>query len=101
MLSVHEIFERNARCFPEREAFVCDGRRLTHAQYASRARRLASGLIRLGVRYQDRVAMLAMNGLEYYEAYAGAEFGGFILVPVNYRLAPAEVAHILRDSGAT
>ena len=41
-----------------------------------------------------------MNCLEYYEAYAAAEYGATILVPLNYRLAPPEIVHVLRDSGA-
>jgi acyl-CoA synthetase (AMP-forming)/AMP-acid ligase II len=100
MLTVTKLFERNARCFPQAEAFVCDERRLTHAQYASRARRLASGLHRLGLRHQERFGILATNCLEYYETYAAAEYGGTILVPINYRLAPAEIVHVLRDAGA-
>jgi acyl-CoA synthetase (AMP-forming)/AMP-acid ligase II len=100
MLTVSDLFERNARYFPGREAFVCDGRRLTHAMYSARARRLASALHRLGLKHQDRFAILAMNCLEYYEAYAAAEYGATILVPVNFRLAPAEIVHVLRDSGA-
>ena len=100
MLTVRDLFERNARCFPEQEAFVCGETRLSHAQYAARARRLASALHRLGLRRQDRLAMLATNCLEYYETYAAAEYGATILVPINYRLAPAEIVHVLRDSGA-
>jgi acyl-CoA synthetase (AMP-forming)/AMP-acid ligase II len=100
MQTLSELFERNARCFPDREAMVCDEQRLTHAQFASRARRLAASLHRLGLRRQDRFAILAMNCLEYYEAYAAADYGATIVVPVNYRLAPAEIAHILRDAGA-
>ena len=100
MLTVCDIFERNARYFPERDAFVCDGRRLSHAQYASRSRRLASSLQKLGLRRQDRFAILAMNCLEYYEAYAAAEYGATILVPVNYRLAGPEIVHVIRDAGA-
>jgi acyl-CoA synthetase (AMP-forming)/AMP-acid ligase II len=100
MLTVSDLFDRNARYFPQREAFVCDGRRLTHAAYSARARRLASALHRLGLKHQDRCGILAMNCLEYYEAYAAAEYGATVLVPVNFRLAPAEIVHVLRDSGA-
>ena len=100
MRTVKDLFERNARCFPERDALVFEGRRLTHAQFAARARRLASSLHRLGLRRQDRFAILATNCAEYFEAYAAAEYGATILVPLNYRLAPAEIAHQLRDSGA-
>jgi acyl-CoA synthetase (AMP-forming)/AMP-acid ligase II len=100
MLTVRDIFERNAHCFPRLDAWVCGEKRLSHSQYAARARRLASALHRLGLRRQDRFAILATNCLEYYESYAAAEYGATILVPINYRLAPAEVAHVLRDSGA-
>ncbi len=101
MLTVRHIFERNAHCFPRLDAWVYGERRLTHAQYAARARRLASALHRLGLRRQDRFAILATNCLEYYESYAAAEYGATILVPINYRLASAEIEHVLRDSGAT
>src|SRR6185295_2065551 len=88
MQTLAELFDRNARFFPEREALVCDGVRRTHAQYAERARRLASGLHGLGLRCQDRFAILAMNCLEFYEAYAASEYSATILVPINFRLAP-------------
>lgn len=99
MLTVSELFDRNARCFPERDALICGERRLTHDGYASRARRLADGLHRLGLGHQDRFGILATNCLECYEAYAAAEYGATIVVPVNYRLAPAEIVHVLRDAG--
>ena len=100
MRTVRELIERNARYFPNREAYVCGERRLTHAAYAERALRLASGLYELGLRRQDRLAILAMNCLEFYEAYAAAEVGSYIAAPVNYRLAAAEIAYLLRDSAA-
>ena len=53
-----------------------------------------------GLRHQDRFGILATNCLEFYETYAAAEYGGTILVPINYRLAPAEIVHVLRDAGA-
>jgi len=100
MRTVRELLERNALCFPNREALVFNEARLSHSTYAERALRLASGLYRLGLRRQDRVAMLAMNGVEIYETYAAAEVGGYIAVPINFRLAPPEIVQVLRDSGA-
>jgi acyl-CoA synthetase (AMP-forming)/AMP-acid ligase II len=100
MRTVRELIERNARYFPNREAFVCGDRRLTHAALAQRALCLAGGLYELGLRRQDRLAILAMNCLEFYETYAAAEVAGYIAAPINYRLAPAEIVYMLRDSGA-
>jgi len=93
MLTLADLFDRNARYFGQREAFVCDGERLTHARYAERSRRLASALHGLGLRRQDRFAILAMNCLEFYEAYAAAEYGATILVPVNFRLNADELCN--------
>lgn len=45
--TIGELLERNARFHPEREALVCEGRRLNHRQLLERARRLADGLHRL------------------------------------------------------
>jgi len=100
MRTVRELIERNARCFSNREALVFGERRISHAAYAQRALRLASGLYRLGLRRQDRVAVLAMNCVEIYETYAAAEVGGYIAVPINFRLAPPEIVQVLRDCGA-
>jgi acyl-CoA synthetase (AMP-forming)/AMP-acid ligase II len=100
MRTAGEIIERNARNFPDREAYVCGGRRLSHSQWLDRAKRLAAGLYKLGLRRQERVAILAMNCLEFYETYAAAEVASFICAPINYRLAAAEVAFMMRDSTA-
>jgi len=65
-----QIIERNARCLPRRPALVCGERRLTHAEYAARVRRLASAVRGLGVARSDRVSLLAMNCIEYLESTA-------------------------------
>lgn len=100
MRTVRDLIERNARYYPTREAFVCGDRRVTHAAYAERARRLASGLYLLGLRRQERLAILAMNCLEFFEVYAAAEVASYVAAPINCRLAPAEIVYMLRDSGA-
>ena len=48
----------------------------------------------------DRVAVIARNCIEWPEISFGLAKAGLIAVPVNIRLAPDEVAHILDDSGA-
>ena len=53
-----------------------------------------------GVRRGDRVALLLHNGLEFPESLLACHVLGAIPVPVNFRLAPDEIAYILRDAGA-
>jgi acyl-CoA synthetase (AMP-forming)/AMP-acid ligase II len=98
MRTMGDLVERNARCFAGREAFVHGERRLTHAGFAGRARRLASGLYGLGLRRQDRVAILAMNSIEYCEFFAAAEIAGYIATMLNFRCTVPELSWLLKDS---
>jgi acyl-CoA synthetase (AMP-forming)/AMP-acid ligase II len=92
------LLERNEILNSHREALVCGDRRVTFAEHAKRVRRLASGLRALGARKQDRIAVLAMNCVEYVEIYGACERSSLIVVPVNFRLADPEILHVLSDS---
>ncbi len=46
----------------------------------------------------DRVAILAEFSIEYIIAFSAAQKAGIILVPLNYRLASAEIGYLLHDS---
>ncbi|GIE90265.1 class I adenylate-forming enzyme family protein [Actinoplanes regularis] len=80
---------------------VRDGdRELTYAALDERSSRVACGLLALGLRHGDRVALLCGNRLEYPEIAAGIAKAGLVLVPVNPRLTSPEVEFILQHSGA-
>jgi fatty-acyl-CoA synthase len=86
--------------FPRRTAVVCGDLRFTYAQFAERAARLAGALHAAGVKPGDRVAFLSMNCHRLLEAYYGVLDASAILLPLNIRLAPHELAFILNDAGA-
>jgi acyl-CoA synthetase (AMP-forming)/AMP-acid ligase II len=92
-----DIHERNATLFAQHTALICGGRHFSYSEFYERARRLAAALSAAGVRRQDRVAVLAQNRAEVLEAYAAAHIAGFILVPLNYRLAIPELLTIVAD----
>ncbi|MFE0591932.1 long-chain-fatty-acid--CoA ligase, partial [Micromonospora echinospora] len=48
----------------------------------------------------SRVAYLGVESEWYYELYVACARTGAVLVPINWRLTPPEIEHILRDSGA-
>jgi fatty-acyl-CoA synthase len=86
---------------PEKVALVdvASGRRLTYREFNWRADQLAGALRqRLGVGKGDRVAVLAHNCAETLELFFALGKLGAIMVPVNYRLAAAEIKHILTDA---
>jgi len=86
--------------FPGKTAVVCGDQRFTYAQFAERAGRLAGALRAAGVSPGDRVAFLSLNCHRLLEAYYGVPEAGAVLLPLNIRLAPDELAYILNDSGS-
>jgi fatty-acyl-CoA synthase len=86
--------------FPGKTAIVCGDQRFTYAQFGERASRLAGVLREAEVQPGDRVAFLSLNCHRLLEAYFGVLEAGAVLLPLNFRLAPHELAFILNDSGA-
>lgn len=86
--------------FPGKTAVVCGAERFTYAEFAKRAGRLGGALRDAGVTPGDRVAFLSLNCHRLLEAYYGVLEAGAVLLPLNVRLAPGELTHILNDSGA-
>jgi len=82
-------------------AVVCQDNRRTYAELGARCRRLAGAMRKLGLAPQDRVGVVALNSDRYLELYLGLPAAGYVLVPVNSRLAPAEMRAILDDAGVS
>ncbi len=80
-------------------AVVSGDSRLTYAELASRCRRMAGALAGLGLAPGDRVGVIGLNSHRYLELFLGVPAAGFVLVPVNSRLAAAEKYAILADAG--
>jgi fatty-acyl-CoA synthase len=78
-----------------------EGGSVTWAQLQERVSGLAAALRERGVRAGDRVAIMMTNRPEFLETMFAANAIGAIVVPVNFRLAPDEIAYILTDSGAS
>ncbi len=73
---------------------------LTYADVAALARRQAAKLDELGVQPGDRVAIVSHNSARLLTSFFGVTGFGRVLVPVNFRLRPDEVAYIVEHSGA-
>ena len=97
--SVFESFTRACAARAGAEALVCGDVRLTFAQLAERAARIAAGLAAKGVRPGDRVAMRLGNRVEFATVLLGILHLGAIAVPIGMRLARPEVEYIVADCG--
>lgn len=97
-----DLLGERARLTPGQVALVdvASGTRLSYGDLDGQARRCARMMrTTLGLRKGDRVGLLAGNRVEYLDIFFSAAKSGVILVPLGTRLTPAELSHIVRDSG--
>jgi fatty-acyl-CoA synthase len=87
-----------ARTTPDRVAIDFGGRTVTYRELDDRSERLARQLLADGLRRGDRVATLTGNSPEHVEALFACAKAGLVLVPLSWRLSPAELAFQLDDS---
>src|SRR5881392_2949983 len=74
---------------------------ISHREVAERVRHAARGLSSLGVRREDRVAILSENRPEWAIADFACLTGGMTDVPIYPTLPADQIAYILKDAGAT
>ena len=89
-----------ARSHPTFPAVTGGGRTFSFAELGDRVQRLAGALRnRLGLSEGDRVLICMDNQAEFFELLFGCWAAGLCTVPVNSKLHPREVSHIVGDSG--
>ena len=98
MYTFAQPLNRALRTASESPAVVCQDNRRTYDELGSRCRRLAGAMPKLGLAPGDRVGVIALNSDRYLELYLGLPAAGYVLVPVNSRLAPAEMRARCRRS---
>jgi acyl-CoA synthetase (AMP-forming)/AMP-acid ligase II len=91
---------RNSHRYARRHALhdPATGRRWTYAELWADAGRLAAGLHERGVGGGDVVVFDLFNCPEFVLVWLAAQRLGAVAAPVNFRLSPGEVAHVLDDS---
>lgn len=97
---VADIPRRPAGRAAERVALVCGDSVRTYAELDAGSSRAARALLAQGLRPGARVAFLAKDSVEVYEAMFGAAKARLVSLGVNWRLTRREVAFILEDAEA-
>ncbi len=98
--TIGEAFLETAHRFADRGALVSchQNIRLTWAEYAHEAQRVASGLRALGLRPGDRAGVWATNCAEWPILQFGCALAGVVLVNVNPANRSHELSFVLRKS---
>ncbi|MDP9092849.1 MAG: AMP-binding protein [Actinomycetota bacterium] len=106
-LTIRDFLDRAERVYPERVAVVDEPDQpaaslgeLTYREFAGLARAQAARLDELRVPVGGRVAVISQNSARLLGSFFGVSGWGRILVPINFRLASAEIEYILAHSGA-
>jgi acyl-CoA synthetase (AMP-forming)/AMP-acid ligase II len=101
--TIAEQVEATARAFPDRVAVEMVGAgSYTYRQLIDRMERLAAALGEVPPgRNGPMVAVLLSNGVDSLLSFLACQLRGLATVPLNTRLAPAEIGYILKDSDAT
>ena len=99
--NLYDLFERNATIFPEREALVFHDESTTFKSLLVKINNLAGTFKAKDLKKGDRIAILALNRLEFFVIFGAAARLGAILVPINWRLSAREIDYILHDTTPT
>ncbi|MDR1310163.1 MAG: AMP-binding protein [Deltaproteobacteria bacterium] len=99
-MTMGQVLERNAKNYPSEEALIYPNResRYTWSSLNDEVDRLARGLMALGVKKDERIAIWATNVPQWLTTlYASAKIGA-ILVTVNTHYRKSEIEYLLRQS---
>jgi long-chain acyl-CoA synthetase len=94
------FLEKSARQWPDTAALLQGGECWTYREFKDRALAVGGNLLALGCEPGDRVAFCLANSPRVMEVIFGCFAAGLVVVPVNARLHPREMAYIAQNSGA-
>lgn len=95
-----DIARAQARAAPNDVAQVFEGRATTYGELDTRSNRCAQGFLAEGCKPGARVGFIGKNSDRYFEMLHGAFKAKAVVVGVNWRLAPPEIAYVLNDAKA-
>jgi fatty-acyl-CoA synthase len=106
-LTIRDFLDRAEQVYGEQVAVVDEPDQparslgtLNYRRFAELARAQAARLDALDIPAGGRVAVISQNSARLLASFFGVSAWGRILVPINFRLAPAEIRYIVQHSGA-
>jgi long-chain acyl-CoA synthetase len=99
-LLVGDILRTTAVRYPKKVGLVFGDKQYTWEQVNARVNSLARGLLGLGLKKQDKVAILCRNCNQYIEFYFATAKAGLVGVPLNTWFKGRELSYLIDNSGA-
>jgi 4-hydroxybenzoate-CoA ligase len=89
-----------ARGLADKIAFIDTARTLTYGELQARTSAFAATLLDLGLRHEERLALLLPDTIDFPVAFWGGVRAGIVVLPLNTLLTSEQYAYILGDSRA-
>ncbi|MEO6563683.1 MAG: AMP-binding protein, partial [Nitrosospira sp.] len=99
-LTMASVIEDHAHKRPHQTAIIYNDHRFSYGQLNTMANMIANGLVELGIKPGDHVAMSCPNLPYFPMVYFGILKVGAVVVALNVLLKPREIAYHLKDSDA-
>jgi 4-hydroxybenzoate-CoA ligase len=100
--AVTDLIDANvARGLGDKTAFTDSDRSLTYGELQARTCRFAAALKNLGLRSEERLALLLYDTVDFPVAFWGGVRAGIVVLPLNTLLNAEQYAYILGDSRAS
>ena len=90
----------SSKSLPLSGGVAVNDRFMPFSDLEANARRVADGLLKLGVGSGDSVALLLRNDIPFLEVSYGAMMIGAYVVPINWHFKADEVLYVILDCGA-
>ncbi len=88
--------QRWSELHPDKPAILFENQQINYRSLHRRAERTGCWLQDIGIEKGDRVAVMLKNCPEFVELYLATSRLGVIFVPINFRLAGAELDFVLK-----
>ena len=98
-LTIHEALMATAKRFPNHPAYYIMGKTISFREIDEMSNRFAHGLLNLGIKKGDRVAVMVPNLPQFPIAFFGTFKAGGTITPVNPLLKELELHHQLESTG--
>jgi amino acid adenylation domain-containing protein len=97
---VNDFLEYSAKIFPEKDALIHQGKRLTYLEIDSMANKLANALLEKGIKKGDRVVIFMDNSIEAVISIFASLKSGAAFIVVNHTTKAQKIEYIINNSGA-
>ena len=94
-VNVGDLLTRSAARAPQRDAVIDGARRFSYAEFEALSNRVAHGLLSLGFRPGDALALMSGNSAEFLATYFACAKVGVVCVPINLFWRHRELAYVL------